>query len=175
MDTEAMSAPLAMRPLLPKDLPRCAEIFRASIEELAADDYDDDQRAAWAESADEGAAFAARLTGALTLVATIAGEPVGFASLKGPDLIDMLYVDPQHARHGVGTALIDALARLAQSRGAAQLTSEVSDTARSVFDRQGFVAQKRNLFRIDEQWLANTTMTKSLAKADSTQPEPTHH
>ncbi len=170
-----MSAPLAMRPLLPKDLPRCAEIFRASVEELAGDDYDDAQRAAWVESADDEPAFAARLTGALTLVATIAGEPVGFASLKGPDLIDMLYVDPDHARRGIGTALIDALARLAQSRGTMQLTSEVSDTARSVFDRQGFVAQRRNLVRLDEQWLANTTMTKPLAKADSAQPEPTHH
>jgi putative acetyltransferase len=55
------------------------------------------------------------------------------------------------------------------------LTSEVSDAARSVFERQGFVAQKRNLVRVDEHWLANTTMTKPLAKAEAAKREPTHH
>jgi putative acetyltransferase len=175
MDAQAMSAPVAMRPYLPKDAPRCAAIFRASIEELAADDYDDEQRAAWAERADDEAAFGAKLAGSLTLVATIASETVGFASLKGSDLIEMLYVDPQFARRGIGAALIDALARLAQARGAARLTSDVSDTARSVFERQGFVAQKRNLVRVDEHWLANTTMTKPLAKAEAAKREPTHH
>jgi putative acetyltransferase len=170
-----MSAPLAMRPYLPGDLRRCAQIFRASIEELAAEDYDADQRAAWAGRADDEAAFGASLGGGLTLVATIAGEIVGFASLKGPDLVDMLYVDPQFARGGIGAALLDALARLAQARGAQRLTSEVSDAARSVFERQGFIAQKRNLMRKVDQWLANTTMTKSLAKADPANNQTTHH
>jgi putative acetyltransferase len=170
-----MTAPLAMRPYLPADALRCAQIFRVSIDELAADDYDAEQRAAWAASADDGTAFAANLSASLTLVATIASEVVGFASLKGADLIDMLYVDPQFARRGIGAALIDALARLAQARGARRLSSEVSDCARSVFERQGFVAQKRNLVRKDDQWLANTTITKSLAKADSASSQITHH
>jgi putative acetyltransferase len=170
-----MSATIAMRPYLPADAARCAAIFRASIEELAADDYDADQRAAWAEQADHAAAFAARLAGGLTLVATMSGETVGFASLKGADVIDMLYVDPLYAGRGVGAALIDALSRLAEARGAAQLTGDVSDAARGVFERQGFVAQKRNLVRVGAQWLANTTMTRKLAKADPSGRDPTHH
>jgi putative acetyltransferase len=40
---------LAMRPMLPADVPLLAEIFRASIEELGADDYSEAQREAWAE------------------------------------------------------------------------------------------------------------------------------
>ena len=51
-----MSA-VALRPYLPADAKRCAEIFRASIEELAADDYDADQREAWASRADDEAGF----------------------------------------------------------------------------------------------------------------------
>ena len=38
----------AMRPLLPEDVPLLAEIFRASVDELTADDYSDAQREAWA-------------------------------------------------------------------------------------------------------------------------------
>jgi putative acetyltransferase len=64
---------VSLRPYLPADARRCAEIFRSSINELAADDYDEDQRGAWASRADDEQAFGARLTGALTLLAMIHG------------------------------------------------------------------------------------------------------
>ena len=45
-----MSA-ISLRPFLPADAPRCLEIFRASIEEFAGEDYDADQREAWRRAA----------------------------------------------------------------------------------------------------------------------------
>jgi putative acetyltransferase len=165
----------ALRPYLPTDASRCAAIFRASIEALAGDDYDEDQRRAWAATVDDAAAFGARLAKALTLVATVSGEPVGFGSLKGTDVIDMLYVAPEFARRGVGALLIDALTRLAKGRGAKQLTSEVSDTARPSFAKQGFVAQRRNLIQLDSEWLANTTMIKALAAESARSSPPKLH
>ncbi len=169
-----MSA-IALRPYLPADAERCAEIFRASIEETAGEDYSAEQRDAWAAEADDQAAFAARLGKSLTLVAVIDREAAGFASLLGADVVDLLYVDPRFGRRGVGTALIDALARLAAARGAERLTSEVSDTARALFERLGFEAQRRNLVQLDEQWLANTTMTRRLAAHRADAPAPTRH
>jgi putative acetyltransferase len=168
-----MSA-VSLRPYLPTDAERCAAIFRLSVEELASEDYSADQCAAWAARADDSAAFAKRLAGALTLVALVDGEPAGFASLEGAETIDMLYVDPGLARRGVGAALIDALVRLAAARGAKTLTSEVSDTARPLFERQGFQAQRRNLVQLDDEWLANTTMTKRLAPPGGAN-EPARH
>jgi putative acetyltransferase len=163
-----MSA-VSLRPYLPADARRCAEIFRSSIEELAAEDYDEEQREAWASRADDEPAFGARLQGALTLLAMIDGAIVGFGSLKGADEIDMLFVDPEFARQGVGRTLVDALTRLAQARGAKRLTTEASDVAKPLFERQGFTAQKRNIVRKGDQWLANTTMAKTLG-GDSTPP-----
>jgi putative acetyltransferase len=163
---------IALRPYLPADLKRCAEIYRSSIEELAADDYDEAQREAWAARADDEAAFGARLKGALTLVATIDGAIAGFASLKGADTIDMLFVDPEFARQGAGSALVEALAKLAQARGAKRLTAEASDVAKPLFGRLGFTAQKRNLVSVGDQWLANTTMTKALGAESK---PPTRH
>src|SRR4028119_2515692 len=109
----------ALRPYLPSDAPLLAEIFQASIEELTGDDYSraphappraeivqasieertgDDyseaQQAAWASLADDEEAFGAHLAQNLTLVATADGDPVGFASLKGNEQIEMLYVHP---------------------------------------------------------------------------------
>ena len=160
---------LAMRPYLPTDAPLVAEIFRASIEELTGDDYSATQQEAWASMADDEAAFAARLADALTLLGTLDGSPVGFASLTGAERIDMLYVHPAAAGQGVGTMLIDALEKLAASRGASRLTADVSDSAQDFFKRRGFVAKQRNSVPLGNEWLANTTMEKRLAAKERAQ------
>jgi len=154
---------LALRPYLPADTPLVAEILRASIEELTRDDYSEAQQRAWASVADDELAFGARLTQGLTLLGIIDGSPVGFASLDGGDRVDMLYVHPAAAGHGVGTMLIDALEKLAASRGARRLTADVSDSAQDFFRRRGFVARQRNSVPVGDEWLANTTMEKQLA------------
>ena len=78
-----------------------AAIFVAAIEELTGDDYSEAQQQAWASAADDEEQFGKRLAGELTLIATMQNSPVGFASLKGADHIDMLYVHPSAAGQGV--------------------------------------------------------------------------
>jgi putative acetyltransferase len=160
---------LALRPFLPADAPLIAEIFRASIAELTGDDYNAAQQEVWAAAADDEAAFAARLADALTLLGTIDGSPVGFASLAGADRLDMLYVHPAAAGEGVGTMLLDAIERLARSRGAARLTADVSDSAQDFFRRRGFSPRQRNSVPLGGEWLANTTMEKQLAAKERAQ------
>jgi putative acetyltransferase len=156
---------LAMRPMLPQDVPLLAEIFRASIQELTGDDYSEAQQEAWAQAADDVEAFGARLAVELTLVATHGGSPVGFAALADNVRIDMLYVHPAAAGQGAGNMLCDALEKLAAARGTKELTVEASDTARSFFERRGFAARTRNTVLSAGEWLANTTMVKPLAAA----------
>jgi putative acetyltransferase len=155
----------ALRPFLIEDTPLLTEIFRASIEELAAEDYSEAARQAWASSADDEEAFAKRLSDQLTLIATMNGSPVGFASLADNETIDLLYVLPAVAGQGAGTMLVGALEKLAAARGASRLTADVSDTAQDFFTRHGFEAQQRNTVRRGGEWLTNTTMEKKLAKA----------
>jgi putative acetyltransferase len=155
---------LAMRPYLPADAPLLAEIFRASIEALTADDYSEAQQQAWAAAADDEEAFAARLAERLTLIATLDGSPVGFVSLQQPDLIDLVYVHPAVAGQGVGTMLLDAVEKIMAARGAARLTADASDSARAFFERRGYVAQRRNTVSRGGEWIANTTMEKKLVK-----------
>lgn len=153
----------ALRPFLPADVPVLVEIFRASITELTSDDYSEAQQEAWAASAEDDAAFAARLGKQLTLIATLQGSPVAFASLAGTDKVDMLYVHPGAAGHGVAAMLADALEKLAGARGAKTLKVDASDTARGFFEKRGYVAQQRNSVSVGDEWLANTTLTKTLA------------
>jgi len=153
----------ALRPYLPSDAPGLAVIFQAAIEELTADDYTEAQRAAWASAADDEAAFAARLASGLTLVATLDGEPVGFASLQENRLVDLLYVHPDAVGQGVASALCDALEKLAGARGATELKVDASDNAEGFFTRRGYKPQRRNTVTMAGEWLATTTLAKPLA------------
>ncbi len=158
---------LAMRPFLPTDVPVLAEIFRASVAELTGDDYTEAQQEAWAASVDDDVAFAKRLGQQLSLVATLDGSPVGFASLAGEDKIDLLYVHPAVAGQGIGAMLADALEKLAGNRGAARVTVDASDTAEPFFRKRGYVARQRNSVAVGNEWLANTTMQKQLAPREA--------
>ncbi|HEY6028044.1 MAG TPA: GNAT family N-acetyltransferase, partial [Pseudolabrys sp.] len=102
------------------------------------------------------------------LVATMQGSAVGFASLAGRDRIDMLYVHPGAAGHGVGAMLADALEKLAGARGAEKLAVDASDSARGFFEKRGYVAQQRNTVSVGDEWLANTTLSKPLTAKRST-------
>jgi putative acetyltransferase len=152
----------ALRPFLPADTPVLAAIFAAAVQELTGDDYDETQQEAWASVADDEEEFGKKLAGELTLIATVKNAPVGFASLKGKDHIDMLYVHPGAAGQGVASALLDALEKLAGGRGAKNLTVDASDNALDFFRKRGYVAQQRNSITINGEWLANTTMQKAL-------------
>jgi putative acetyltransferase len=147
---------------MPADTMALRELFAASIEELTHEEYDEDQRAAWASQALDALAFAKLLGGMLTLVVQVDGEYAGFASLKDNSRVEMLYVHPYHAGEGIGTALIDALEKIAAARGTAEITVDASDTAQPFFEDRGYVATRRNSIPVDDQWLSNTTMAKKL-------------
>ena len=165
---------ISLRPFLPADAATLARLFRESVEILAEDDYTDDQRAAWASAADDLATFAEKLAKALTLVALHDGALAGFASFAD-GRIDMLYVDPEHAREGVATTLIDALEKLAAARGADRMETDASDSARDFFARRGYEPQSRNTIMRAGEWLANTTMKKTLGQTKSAgKPGATH-
>ncbi len=160
--TSRTSPKLALRPMLPADVPDLAEIFRAAIEDLTGDDYSQAQQEAWASAADDEEEFGQKLGGALTLVATFGGAAIGFASLADNKKIDMLYVHPAAAGQGAGAMLTDALEKLAAGRGSIELTVDASDSARGFFEKRGFVARTRNTVSLGGEWLANTTMSKTL-------------
>jgi putative acetyltransferase len=132
-------AGIEWRPYVPgRDAASVAALFRAAVTTLAATHYDAVQRAAWAASADDLAAFDARLARGTTLVAVRGGVNVAFGQLFPPDHVEMLYVAPQWARRGVASALLERLEAAALGQGASVLRAEASALARPVFERAGF-------------------------------------
>ena len=79
---------------------------------------------------------------------------------------------PSAAGQGVASMLCDALEKLAGGRGAKSLTVDASDNAQEFFAKRGYVAKQRNTVTVNGEWLANTTMQKTLA--DSARRELRH-
>ena len=134
----------SLRPYLPADARRCARTsFAPASTERRRRIIPRRNARPGPSAADDAGPSARRSAAVLTLIATEDGEVVGFASLKGADIVEMLFVDARIMRKGagVGTALLDALTKLARGRRAAPSGSpvEVSDTAKPLFDRQGFI------------------------------------
>jgi putative acetyltransferase len=60
--------------------------------------------------------------------------------------------------------LCDALEKLAGGRGAKSLSVDASDSALELFRKRGYVAKRRNTVTVNGEWLANTTMQKTLSE-----------
>jgi putative acetyltransferase len=149
-----------------RDVASLAALFHAAVTTLAATHYDAAQRAAWASSADDLAAFDARLARGTTLVARHAGVCVAFAQLFPADHVEMLYVAPDWARRGVASALLARLEAMAREQGADVLRAEASALARPVFERAGFSLVASEVVRRGGVSLPRFQMAKPLHAAD---------
>jgi putative acetyltransferase len=144
------------------DCEALAGIFQRAMREIARKDYSPVQVMAWAPDARDMAEFAARRTAKPTFVAEYDGQLAGFTDLDGDGHIDMLYVNPDCQRRGVASAMLRFLADRAQSERRKRLHSEVSITARPVFERHGFKVLAYQTVQTNGQALGNYRMEKLL-------------
>jgi putative acetyltransferase len=63
----------------------------------------------------------------------------------------------------VASALCDAIEKLAAARKLDSLVVDASDTAKPLFDRRGYIAERRNTVCVEDVWLGNTRMKKKLS------------
>jgi len=94
--------PPEIRPALPPDVPRIAEVFRAARESAMP----------WLpvlHTSEEDLRFFGRVVDTQqTYAAVLDGSVVGFAAVDdGESMLEHLYLDPQVHRRGIGRALLD--------------------------------------------------------------------
>ena len=140
------------------DLPAVLNLFRTSVHTLCRADYTPAQLSAWAPADTDEAPWARRLQCQTFLLAEEDGDLMGFASLEG-DYLDLLYVQPRHARRGVGTVLCDALERQCTGQ---RITVHASLTARPFFARRGYRTVEPHEVQRRGKTLTNYLMEKEL-------------
>jgi putative acetyltransferase len=131
---------MTLRPATLDDIPEMKELYRQTILEVNSRDYTPEQVEAWASTADRTDTLASRIQSQYFLVAVSPqGNIAGFASIEAPDYLDMVYVHKDFQRQGVGRLLMEEMIRYARENGFAQIESDVSVTARPLFEAFGFV------------------------------------
>jgi GNAT superfamily N-acetyltransferase/quinol monooxygenase YgiN len=132
----------AIRPYRHADAADTLAIFLAAVTETAAADYSPEQIQAWARpEARELSTWHVAMQERKSYVVTVNGSPVGFSDMNSQGHIDMLFVAPRHQRQGVARQLIGYVEAHARQMQMAELTADVSITARPFFERCGFTVE----------------------------------
>lgn len=142
------------------DLPQIEKLFKESILKTCVKDYTPQQRKAWSSKPNNWGGE--KLEGQYFLVAKSDGKILGFASLKGNDLLDFMYVHKDFQRMGVAKKLYGEIEKMAVSQNAKTLKSEVSITARPFFEKMGFKVITRQTKVLEAVKIDNFKMKKTL-------------
>jgi putative acetyltransferase len=126
-----------IRPYQPEDLDAVVEVFLEAIRQTASKDYAPVQVEAWAQV--DRDLWRHRRLERPTWVVEMDGKAVAFTDLEPDGHIDMLYVHPGYGRSGLAKRLLDAVEERAHQLGITRIYSEACATARSNFERAGFV------------------------------------
>jgi putative acetyltransferase len=145
------------------DLPALQAVYVMAIRRHGIRDYTSAQVAAWAGTISRVARWEAALREQVFWVAEAAGQVVGFASLKDGHYVDFLYVHPEWRGQGIAQRLLAILTTEAHRQGHARMTADVSITARSFFERQGFMVIHPNRNLINGVELINYRMQRDSA------------
>jgi putative acetyltransferase len=143
----------------------CADLHRIffdTVRTINIRDYNQAQVEAWAPSDSDLLSWEARIESIKPYLATLNGEIAGFADLQEDGYIDMFFCRADMQGMGVGGALMSRLIEEAQSRSIAILYSNVSITARPLFERFGFTILNSQEVHVGGQILLNYKMEMAL-------------
>ena len=129
-----------IRPYIEADLHAVAAVFTSSVHILAAGDYTESQRTAWAPQPPDLAQWQKRLALLETLVAFDGEDLAGFISYEPIGHVEYLYVAPRYSRKGVASLLYESVEDRLSLAGVKEVSVESSIVARRFFTRLGFVA-----------------------------------
>lgn len=122
----------------PEELWEVRELFRQTILHINIRDYSPEQVKTWSSVADNDARWTEWFDNQYFLVAKKDAQVVGYGSMTPEGYLDSLYVHYEHQGQGIGKALIQALLDYAKSLKLNIVQSDVSITARPLFEKMGF-------------------------------------
>lgn len=113
-------------------------VFTASVHGLGGTHYSPVQLAAWAPRPPDPEVWRERLSTMETIVREGRRGLAGFLSYRPDGMIELLYTHPDHARHGVATALYRVAEMRLVGLGVNRFETRASRVARPFFEQHGF-------------------------------------
>ncbi|MFC6101524.1 GNAT family N-acetyltransferase [Olivibacter domesticus] len=135
------------------------KLYVDAIQNVCSNEYDQEQRNAWAASVDNIDRWLKIINDQLVVTARCDQTLVGFATLDG-DYIDMLFVHMDYQRRGVAQALYGILEKVALTTGVSSIYSHVSKTALGFFLKQKFKIEMEQIVEVKNVEMTNFIMRK---------------
>ena len=145
------------------DIPALQELYQHTVLTVNRKDYTAEEVADWASCGDDTSHWGELFEEQHYVVAeNEEGVIVGFGSVNDDGYMHTLFVHKDVQYQGIATSVYKYLEAYAQERGAKRLTSEVSITAKSFFDKQGFQVDEEQKRKANQMCLTNYKMSKQL-------------
>ena len=146
----------------PADAQALSDLYRRSVTELGAREYQARQVEVWADLAPSARLLSElKADGRARLVAEADGRAVGFIDVKPDGHIHYLYRAPE-APKGAADLLYAEAEAWARNQGVRRLFAEASEAARRFFERRGFVVTARRDFEVSGVPIHNYAVEKYL-------------
>lgn len=160
-----------------EDITGMRELFRGTVLKVNAADYTKEETEDWAACGEDLTHWKKLMEGLYFVVAEVVEgksnravpdartreeEMVGFASISEEGYLHSMFVHQGFQGCGVATALLREMEDYAYSRGVEKIWSEVSITARSFFDGEGYEVVKEQRRKAKQMELVNFVMQKKV-------------
>ena len=150
-------------PLEDKDIPEMQELFRSTVLNVNIRHYTKEEVEDWASCGDSVEHLKELLSHNHFIGAfDEASRMVGFSSMNKGGYLHSMFVHKDWQGKGVATQLLSEVEHIARQWGVAEITSEVSLTARPFFEKKGYEIVKMQKYRANKLELTNFVMRKLL-------------
>ena len=159
-----------LRALTEADIPEIQELFRNTVLNVNIRDYTEEEVNDWA-SCMEDENVVKELLDANCFIAAIDGNSkiIGFSSMNEEGYMHSMFVHKDWQGRGVATQLLSEVENKAREYGVSVITSDVSLTARTFFERNGYEVIRIQRQRANRLEMANFLMKKALLLLDPAQ------
>lgn len=149
---------IQIKPYQPQNAEKLHEIFYTSVHHIAAAYYTEEQLEAWAPDLYEREHWQSKMDILKPFIAYIDEEIVGYADLQDDGYIDHFFV--MKPRCGIGTALMNKLVEVANTKSINKLWSYVSLSAEEFFKNHQFEIVERREVIVKGVLLHNAMMVR---------------
>jgi len=145
-----------------EDIKEIQQLFFDTIHMICKKDYNVEQIEAWSSVKNDDEKWQEKILNQYFLVARADDKIVGFGSLENNNYLDLLYVHKDYQKKDIAKKLLTILEKKAEINRADKITADVSKTARSFFEKNGYKVIKEQKRKIRNIFLPNYRMVKKL-------------
>lgn len=145
-----------------EDIKEIQKLFYDTIHMICRKDYNKEQIDAWSSASDDDEKWLNKILNQYFLVARAEDKIVGFGSLQDNNYLDLLYVHKDYQKKDIAKKILAYLEKKAEINRSEVITADVSKTAKSFFEKNGYKVLKEQKKKIRSIFLQNFKMVKKL-------------